>query len=72
MSRCPKCINEQLVDRLNQTLATDPDLHLVPALHPVNTIHKDKALTNTLQGPRPNHLQKEGPRAKSLSRTALL
>ena len=71
MSRCPKCINEQLVDHLDQTLATDPDLHLVPALHPVNTIHEDEAPTDALQGPRPDRLQKEGPGAKSLSGTAL-
>ena len=65
MSRCPKYINEQL-------LVTDPDFYLNPALYLVNTIYKDKAPTDTLQGPRPNYLQKEGPGAKSLSRTALL
>ena len=41
VSRCPKCINEQL-------LATDPDFYLNPALYPVNTIYKDEALTDTL------------------------
>ena len=65
VSRCPKYINKQL-------LATNLDLHMVPALYSVNIIYKDKALTNILQELRPDCLQKEGPGAKSLSRTALL
>ena len=43
VSRCPKYINKQL-------LATNLDLHMVPALYSVNTIYKDEALTDTLQG----------------------
>jgi hypothetical protein len=61
----PKYINKQL-------LATNPNLYLVPALYPVNTIYKDEALTNILQESCPNRLQKEGSEAKSLCRTALL
>ena len=71
MSRCPKRINEQLVDRLDQALAIDPDLHLVPAPHPVSTIHEDEAPTDISQELRPDRLQKEGPGARSLSGTAL-
>ena len=53
-------------------LVTNSDLYLVPALHLVNTIYKDKALINTLQEPHPNCLQKEGSGAKSLFKIALL
>ena len=65
VSRCPKYINKQL-------LATDFNFYLDLALYPVNTIYKDEALINTLQEPRSNYLQKEGPGAKSLSKIALL
>ena len=48
-----------------------PNLYLALALYLANTIYKDKVLTNALQEPYPNYLQKEGSRVKSLSRTAL-
>jgi len=52
-------------------LVTIPNLHLVLAPHLVSTTYKDKATTNTLWELHPNCLQKEGPKAKSLSKTAL-
>ena len=50
---------------------TDP-LAIAPnlILYLIKVTNKDEALAyNYPQEPRPNHLQKENPRAKSLSRT---
>ena len=52
-------------------LAIVPNLYLALALCLISTIYKDKALTNALYKLRPNYREKEGPKAKSLSRTAL-
>ena len=41
MSHHPKYINKQL-------LATNSDLYLILALYLINTIHKNKALTDAL------------------------
>jgi hypothetical protein len=48
VSRYPKYINKQVVDRLDQALATNPNSYLVLTLYLVNTIYKDEALTDAL------------------------